>query len=208
SEVSPRSCSDVRRKVRLHLLTVLASLGLLSFAEDVGPESEIQDEEEEEEEEYEEKEEEKEEEENAALRRHAAPRTRQAHAATTSAWTSGNAVDRSALKDRDFSMAQSVRCRPVPGRQQLSALNAPTRRPFSLEGSRLVDGAAFDASQVRAASSFQCRTPALASPRRADAARQPAVLERRGGLLQFGRRRVWRPPRLASVQNERLKLWP
>ncbi|CAK0798985.1 unnamed protein product, partial [Prorocentrum cordatum] len=107
SEVSPRSCSDVRRKVRLHLLTVLASLGLLSFAEDVGPESEIQDEEEEEEEEYEEKEEEKEEEENAALRRHA-----------------------------------------------------------------------------------------------------PAVLERRGGLLQFGRRRVWRPPRLASVQNERLKLWP
>ncbi|CAK0798988.1 unnamed protein product, partial [Prorocentrum cordatum] len=98
SEVSPRSCSDVRRKVRLHLLTVLASLGLLSFAEDVGPESEIQ---------YEEKEEEKEEEENAALRRHA-----------------------------------------------------------------------------------------------------PAVLERRGGLLQFGRRRVWRPPRLASVQNERLKLWP
>ncbi|CAK0798987.1 unnamed protein product, partial [Prorocentrum cordatum] len=96
SEVSPRSCSDVRRKVRLHLLTVLASLGLLSFAEDVGPESEIQ-----------EKEEEKEEEENAALRRHA-----------------------------------------------------------------------------------------------------PAVLERRGGLLQFGRRRVWRPPRLASVQNERLKLWP
>ncbi|CAK0798978.1 unnamed protein product, partial [Prorocentrum cordatum] len=69
SEVSPRSCSDVRRKVRLHLLTVLASLGLLSFAEDVGPESEIQeeeeDEEEEEEEEYEEKEEEKEEEENA-----------------------------------------------------------------------------------------------------------------------------------------------
>ncbi|CAK0798979.1 unnamed protein product, partial [Prorocentrum cordatum] len=42
SEVSPRSCSDVRRKVRLHLLTVLASLGLLSFAEDVGPESEIQ----------------------------------------------------------------------------------------------------------------------------------------------------------------------
>ncbi|CAK0798982.1 unnamed protein product, partial [Prorocentrum cordatum] len=102
SEVSPRSCSDVRRKVRLHLLTVLASLGLLSFAEDVGPESEIQ-----EEEEYEEKEEEKEEEENAALRRHA-----------------------------------------------------------------------------------------------------PAVLERRGGLLQFGRRRVWRPPRLASVQNERLKLWP
>ncbi|CAK0798981.1 unnamed protein product, partial [Prorocentrum cordatum] len=70
SEVSPRSCSDVRRKVRLHLLTVLASLGLLSFAEDVGPESEIQ------EEEYEEKEEEKEEEENAALRRHAAPRTR------------------------------------------------------------------------------------------------------------------------------------
>ncbi|CAK0798986.1 unnamed protein product, partial [Prorocentrum cordatum] len=101
SEVSPRSCSDVRRKVRLHLLTVLASLGLLSFAEDVGPESEIQ------EEEYEEKEEEKEEEENAALRRHA-----------------------------------------------------------------------------------------------------PAVLERRGGLLQFGRRRVWRPPRLASVQNERLKLWP
>ncbi|CAK0798972.1 unnamed protein product, partial [Prorocentrum cordatum] len=105
SEVSPRSCSDVRRKVRLHLLTVLASLGLLSFAEDVGPESEIQ--EEEEEEEYEEKEEEKEEEENAALRRHA-----------------------------------------------------------------------------------------------------PAVLERRGGLLQFGRRRVWRPPRLASVQNERLKLWP